>query len=106
MPGSGDYTRFALNDAESNVNDEKNVPVIEIEKAENLCSVGGVVCIRTGTRLRLRSVEEILILSPGTGAVAWDESQFIPKNGRRAVYSVIPEKIEKSVTPNHNRGKG
>src|SRR5690606_23998282 len=50
------------------------------EKAENLCSIGGVVYIRIGTSVRPLSVQEILMLSAEMGAVAWDESPFIPKD--------------------------
>jgi len=60
--------------------DEKDVLVVEIEKAENLCSIGGVVYIRIGTSVRPLSVQEILMLSAEMGAVAWDESPFIPKD--------------------------
>lgn len=58
---------------------DRNLLVVEVEKAAALCSVGGVVYIRTGTSVRPLSVQEILMLSSELGTVAWDGGPAVPE---------------------------
>lgn len=50
----------------------RNLLVVEVQKGNSLCSVGGVVYIRVGSSLRPLSIQEILMLSSELGIVAWD----------------------------------
>jgi ATP-dependent DNA helicase RecG len=57
---------------------ERDILVVEVEKGDALCSVGGVVYIRTGTSVRPLSIQEILMLSSELGTVAWDGAPAVP----------------------------
>ena len=57
---------------------ERDILVVEVEKGDGLCSVGGVVYIRTGTSVRPLSIQEILMLSSELGTVAWDGAPAVP----------------------------
>jgi ATP-dependent DNA helicase RecG len=53
--------------------ENKDVIVIEVEKSNTLCSVGGVAYIRIGTGIRPLSIQEIITLSAELGTINWDE---------------------------------
>ena len=53
--------------------EDKDIIVIEVEKASALCFVGGVAYIRIGTGIRPLSIQEIIMLSAELGTVNWDE---------------------------------
>ncbi len=53
--------------------ENKEILVIEVEKAGTLCFVGGVAYIRIGTGIRPLSIQEIITLSAELGTINWDE---------------------------------
>ncbi len=57
--------------------DGRTVMILNIEKGENLCSIGGVVHIRIGSSIRPLSIQEILMLSSELGTFEWDGVPFI-----------------------------
>ncbi len=52
---------------------DKSLLVVEVEKSNTLCSVGGVAYIRIGTGIRPLSIQEIITLSTELGTINWDE---------------------------------
>ena len=59
------------------VNDLK-VLVIEVEKSESLCSIGGLAYIRIGAGIRPLSIQEVIMLSTELGIMDWDRSPLLP----------------------------
>jgi ATP-dependent DNA helicase RecG len=66
--------------------DNKDLLVITIDKSSNLCSIGGIVYIRTGTGVRPLSLQEIVMLSSEMGTINWDEIPMLPKEDARPDY--------------------
>ena len=57
--------------------ENKDIVVVEVEKSNTLCSVGGVAYIRIGTGIRPLSIQEIITLSTELGTINWDEMPSI-----------------------------
>lgn len=53
--------------------DTKDLLVITVDKSLSLCSIGGIVYIRTGTGVRPLSLQEIVMLSSEMGTINWDQ---------------------------------
>lgn len=66
--------------------DDKDLLVITVDKSSNLCSIGGIVYIRTGTGVRPLSLQEIVMLSSEMGTINWDEIPMLPKEDARSDY--------------------
>ncbi len=57
---------------------DKDVLVIEVERQEGLCAVGGVAYIRIGAGIRPLSIQEVVSLSSELGMIHWDETPWLP----------------------------
>ncbi|HDR73809.1 MAG TPA: winged helix-turn-helix transcriptional regulator [Methanoculleus sp.] len=66
--------------------DDKDLLVISIEKGSSLCSIGGIVYLRTGTGVRPLSLQEIVMLSSEMGTINWDEIPMLPRDDARPDY--------------------
>ncbi|MDG6249616.1 RNA-binding domain-containing protein [Methanocalculus sp.] len=66
--------------------DDKDLLVISVEKGSSLCSIGGIVYIRTGTGVRPLSLQEIVMLSSEMGTINWDEIPMLPRDNARPDY--------------------
>ncbi len=66
--------------------DDKDLLVVSINKGSSLCSIGGIVYIRTGTGVRPLSLQEIVMLSSEMGTINWDEIPMLPKEDARPEY--------------------
>ncbi|MBN1432825.1 MAG: putative DNA binding domain-containing protein [Methanomicrobiaceae archaeon] len=66
--------------------DDKDLLIINVDKNTNLCSIGGIVYIRTGTGVRPLSLQEIIMLSSEMGTINWDEIPMLPKEEARSEY--------------------
>ena len=66
--------------------DAKDLLIISIEKNLHLCSIGGVVYIRTSTGSRPLSLQEIIMLSSEMGTIYWDEIPILPKESANCEY--------------------
>lgn len=57
--------------------DGRTVMIMNVERGENLCSIGGVIHIRIGSSIRPLSIQEILMVSSELGTFEWDKVPFI-----------------------------
>jgi ATP-dependent DNA helicase RecG len=55
-----------------------DVLVIEVERSESLCSIGGLVFVRIGAGIRPLSIQEVIMLSTELGTIEWDRSPLLP----------------------------
>ena len=66
--------------------DDKDLLIINVDKSATLCSLGGVVYIRTGTGVRPLSLQEIIMLSSEMGTINWDEIPMLSLEDCRPEY--------------------
>jgi len=57
---------------------DKDVLIIEVERMDGLCAIGGVAYIRIGAGIRPLSIQEVVSLSSELGMIHWDESPRLP----------------------------
>lgn len=66
--------------------DTKDLLVITVDKSLSLCSIGGIVYIRTGPGVRPLSLQEIVMLSSEMGTINWDQIPMLPVEDARSEY--------------------
>jgi ATP-dependent DNA helicase RecG len=75
----------------------EEVVVIEVEKSDVLCSVGGIAHIRIGAGTRPLSIQEVLVLASEMGTMEWDGAPLLPIDEAEEEYlDWFFEKLEES----------
>jgi len=52
--------------------------VIEVEKSDSLCSIGGLAYVRIGAGIRPLSIQEVIMLATELGTMDWDSAPLLP----------------------------